>query len=74
MGSPKDGRPTEVREQVAKVLRRALDMAGSRHQLGLSLGVAPDLLDDWLDGVSDCPDEIVHKLTKMALGYPPAST
>ena len=65
----KDGRPEEVRQQVTEVLRQAQEIVGSRHRLAERLGVAPHLLDEWIAGISDAPDEVVGAAAEILMEH-----
>ena len=65
----KDNRPDEVREQVARVMRMALEILGSRQRLAERLGAEPALIEEWMTCLSDAPDEAVHAAVEIILEY-----
>jgi hypothetical protein len=70
MGTAHEGRPKEVRDQVSSILRRAVEALGSHAHLAMELGVTRRALDEWIDGVSDCPDEIVNMAVEIIIAKP----
>jgi hypothetical protein len=40
---------------------------GSRAQLAAYLGTEPRILKEWIDGLSNCPDEIVYKAVDIVV-------
>jgi DNA-binding transcriptional regulator YdaS (Cro superfamily) len=67
MGTIGEGRPQEVKVRVATILRKAAEIVGSRAHLARYLEIEPHILKEWIDGVSDCPDEIVYKAVEIVL-------
>jgi hypothetical protein len=67
MGTIGEGRPQEVKARVANILRKAVEIAGSRAYLARHLEIEPHILKEWIDGVCDCPDEIVYKAVEIVL-------
>jgi DNA-binding transcriptional regulator YdaS (Cro superfamily) len=64
-------RPREVREQVAKVMRTAQKVLGSREALAARLDVAPYRVSEWIACKSDAPDTAVHEAVQVLLDAMP---
>jgi DNA-binding transcriptional regulator YdaS (Cro superfamily) len=67
MGIQNEARPQEAKVRVANILRKAVEIMGSRAQLAAHLGTEPRILKEWIDGVSDCPDETIYKAVEIVL-------
>lgn len=67
MGRDPDARPEEVRSQVAAIFRGAGEIIGSRMRLADHLGVPPEALADWINMISDAPDEAVRAALEIIL-------
>jgi hypothetical protein len=67
MGTADEETPQEVKVRVAHILRKAAEIVGSRAQLATHLGTEPRILKGWIDGVSNCPDEIVYKAVDVVV-------
>ena len=64
-----DGRPEEVREQVATVMRKAQEILGSREKLAERIGVEPYLVSEWIARISDAPDDALNNAVQVILDY-----
>lgn len=53
--------------RVSNILRKATEIVGSRAQLAAYLGTEPRILKEWIDGLSNCPDEIVYKAVDIVV-------
>lgn len=67
MGTLDGETPQEVRVRVAHILRKAAEIVGSRAQLAAHLETEPRTLKEWIDGTSNCPDEIVYKAVDIVV-------
>jgi hypothetical protein len=67
MGTTDEGTPQAVEVRVAHILRKAAEIVGSRAQLAARLGIEPLVLKEWIDGISNCPDEIVYKAVDIVV-------
>jgi hypothetical protein len=67
MGTTDEGTPQEVKVRVANILRKAAEIVGSRAQLATYLGTEPRILKEWIDGLSNCPDETVYKAVDIVV-------
>jgi hypothetical protein len=71
MGTKNEGTPQEVQVRVANILRKAAEIVGSRAHLAAHLGTEPRILKEWIDGLSDCPDETIYKAVEIVLKLKP---
>jgi hypothetical protein len=62
-----EGMPQAVKIRVGHILRKAAEIVGSRAQLAMHLGTDPHTLKEWIDGISDCPDEIVYRAVDIVV-------
>jgi hypothetical protein len=62
-----EGAPQAVNVRVANILRKAAEIVGSRAQLATHLGTDSHTLKEWIDGISNCPDEIVYKAVDIVV-------
>jgi ribosome-binding protein aMBF1 (putative translation factor) len=69
--APMEKRPSEVREQVATVMRTAQKVLGSREALATRLKVAPYMVSEWIACKSDAPDSAVHEAVQVLLDAMP---
>jgi hypothetical protein len=57
----------QMRWRVAKVMRAAQQVAGSREALAAQLAVPPHLVGEWIAGVGDAPEEAFHRAVEILL-------
>lgn len=55
----------EVRNQTAKVMKRAEMIAGGREALARHLGVEPYKVGEWIARLSDAPHDVVNKAVDL---------
>jgi hypothetical protein len=57
----------EVRNQTAKIMKRAQAIAGGREALARHLGVEPHKVGEWIARLSDAPHDIVNKAVDLLI-------
>jgi hypothetical protein len=57
----------EVRNQTAKIMKRAETIAGGREALARHLGVEPYKVGEWIAGLTDAPHDIVNKAVDLLI-------
>jgi hypothetical protein len=67
MATIEEETPQAVKVRVAHILRKAAEIMGSRAQLAMHLGTEPRILKEWIDGLSNCPDDVVYKAVEIVV-------
>jgi len=59
----------EVREQTAKIMKRAELIVGGREALARHLGVEPYKVGEWTARLSDAPHDMVNKAVDVIVHF-----
>jgi hypothetical protein len=57
----------QMRWRVAKVMRAAQDVLGSREDLAQQLKVAPHVVGEWIAGIGDAPEAAFYRAVEIIL-------